>query len=396
MEQNVLIKNGRAVLPDRVMNNCDIMIADGSIISLSAGSSIKVATRTKVIDAGGRYVFPGFIDLHCDAIEKEIEPRPNAFFPIEISLSELEKKLAGQGVTTVFHSISFAEGELGLRSNDMAAKIIEKIQSITARRSLIRNRIHIRFEITDVFASDFIVSLIHRGIVDLLSFMDHTPGRGQFQRAEDYRAYLAKTYRMSCGVIDEIVVRKEQASGGLDAIVGLLAEEAVAHGVTLASHDDDSAGRVQDMLDLGVKISEFPVNLEAAAKAHDVGMWICVGAPNVVRGESQSNNLRAIDAIKRNIAQILCSDYYPSALLHAVFKLTVEGFSLPEAVAMASLNPAKAIGIDDVLGSIEVGKKADLIIVDHQDELPVILTTLVEGYPVYQIDYRGEHINANG
>ena len=38
---------------------------------------------------------------------------------------------------------------------------------------------------------------------------------------------------------------------------------------------------------------------------------------------------------------------------------------LPEAVRMASLNPAKILEIDDTLGSIEVGKQADLVLLDH-------------------------------
>jgi N-acetylglucosamine-6-phosphate deacetylase len=35
--------------------------------------------------------------------------------------------------------------------------------------------------------------------------------------------------------------------------------------------------------------------------------------------------------------------------------------SFPEAIKMASLNPAKAIAVDHYLGSIEIGKAADLV-----------------------------------
>lgn len=31
---------------------------------------------------------------------------------------------------------------------------------------------------------------------------------------------------------------------------------------------------------------------------------------------------------------------------------------------MASLNPARAIGMDDTIGSIEIGKRADFILMD--------------------------------
>gem|GEM_PF-6205124 len=200
-------------MPDRVIENCRILISDGLISKVTGCEEIGADRETTIIDAAGKYIFPGFVDLHCDAIEKEIEPRPNTLFPTGISFRELEKKLAGQGVTTVFHSISFAEGELGLRSNAMAARIIKQIKKDTAQYSLIRNRIHVRFEISNMSAGEMIAALIRRRVFDLLSFMDHTPGRGQYQKVEDYRAYLANTYRMSSGSIDEILARLGPDSG---------------------------------------------------------------------------------------------------------------------------------------------------------------------------------------
>lgn len=50
--------------------------------------------------------------------------------------------------------------------------------------------------------------------------------------------------------------------------------------------------------------------------------------------------------------------------------------SLPEVFSCASLNPAKAVGEEDTIGSLEVGKCADIIICD--DDINVI-TTIIEG-----------------
>jgi imidazolonepropionase-like amidohydrolase len=57
------------------------------------------------------------------------------------------------------------------------------------------------------------------------------------------------------------------------------------------------------------------------------------------------------------------------------------GLSADEALALVTLNPAKQLMIDDRVGSIEVGKDADLVIWDG-DPLSVYskaLTTLVDG-----------------
>lgn len=52
------------------------------------------------------------------------------------------------------------------------------------------------------------------------------------------------------------------------------------------------------------------------------------------------------------------------------------GISIPEAVACASLNPAKAIGEDKNIGSLEVGKLADIIICDDDFNVE---TTVING-----------------
>jgi N-acetylglucosamine-6-phosphate deacetylase len=55
--------------------------------------------------------------------------------------------------------------------------------------------------------------------------------------------------------------------------------------------------------------------------------------------------------------------------------------SLAEAVQMASYNPARVIGIEDKIGSLEPGKGADIILLD--DALRVVLT-MVDGKVVYR------------
>lgn len=57
------------------------------------------------------------------------------------------------------------------------------------------------------------------------------------------------------------------------------------------------------------------------------------------------------------------------------------GFSLPEASRITSLNPARVIGLQDSLGSIEPGKLADIAVLNPEFEC---LMTLREGRPIYQ------------
>jgi N-acetylglucosamine-6-phosphate deacetylase len=56
------------------------------------------------------------------------------------------------------------------------------------------------------------------------------------------------------------------------------------------------------------------------------------------------------------------------------------GVPLPEAIKMASLNPARAMGFADRLGSIEVGKEASLVVIDEDINVYI---TVVKGKIVY-------------
>jgi N-acetylglucosamine-6-phosphate deacetylase len=66
------------------------------------------------------------------------------------------------------------------------------------------------------------------------------------------------------------------------------------------------------------------------------------------------------------------------------------GISIPDIFRMGSFNPARQLGISDVIGTIEAGKFADLIILD--EELSVVLT-LVEGNIVYRKDQAMKEFN---
>ena len=86
-----------------------------------------------------------------------------------------------------------------------------------------------------------------------------------------------------------------------------------------------------------------------------------MGGPNAVRGGSHLNWLAAADALKAGVASAICSDYHPTILPQAIFKLHQQGVAgLPEIVRCVTRAPALAAGLDD-RGVLEAGKRADLV-----------------------------------
>ena len=381
MRRSFVVENATVVTPDTVLEHASVRVEEGRISEVRAGPVANGAMR---IDGSGKLLLPGFIDLHGDAIEKEIEPRPRTLFPIDYAIHELDKRLAACGVTTTYHSISFADGEIGTRSNELASRIVSEVAA-RAPHLKVRTRVHARFEITDRSAVPVLAERIDRGEVGLLSFMDHTPGQGQFQEVTSFKAYYGTVYGKSDAELDGIIESKvrSQAESAPESVRTLLAH-ARGRGLALASHDVDSAEKVTWLEEQGIGITEFPVNMDTVRAATVAGIHVMLGAPNVFRGRSQAGNLSAREAIAGGHGDILCSDYAPQAMLHAVLLLARLGLlPLHEAAKLVSLQPARAVGLDARTGSIEPGKDADLVLVDPGDELPHVLRTFVAGREVF-------------
>lgn len=378
------IRDAEIVMSDEVMRG-HVYVEDGTIQAIDTNAPFKAAAATDVtvIDGSGYLLMPGMIDLHSDAIEKEAEPRPNTILPLALSLYELEKKLAAAGVTMIYHSLSIGTG-LSLRGDHLMQQLVELINQYKQEASLIRHRIHLRYEVTHFAGLDIAEQLVQANKVDYFSYMNHAPGIGQYSRPGSFEAYVMKRQGVDEGEVQTIVDALMEKQTKIDwQRIQALTELVRQQGICIASHDDDSPTLLDTSRAMGATVSEFPLNLETATYARQQQMDVCVGAPNLIRGGSHDQNLSAIDAIKSGAANIICSDYAPSLLLPSIFKLIDEGIALPEAVNMVSLNPAKALGLADQYGSIEVGKNADLLLVDQQQH-PSVRLMLVNGHIVFE------------
>jgi alpha-D-ribose 1-methylphosphonate 5-triphosphate diphosphatase len=373
------LTGARVVLPDTVIKDATVLIEDDIISAINPYSGY----GAQAIDLRGKTLIPGMIDLHCDALEKEVEPRPGVHFPLDFACAQADKRNAAAGITTVYHALSFANEELGVRNNEFAASVARAVHDWNPH-GLVDNRVHCRYEVTDPTAPKVLLELMSAGEMHLLSVMDHSPGQGQFKDIGAFRDYLARTYKKTEAELDTLMQYKlVQAEGAMDRIK-LLISAAKQRNIRIASHDDDTPEKVETLHAMGVGISEFPINLEAAHAAHARGMHTIFGAPNILRGKSQSGSVRALDAVIANVADCLCADYHPATLIVAVFRLpALADISLADALRLVSTNPAHAAGLTD-RGEITVGKRADLVSVAQINGLVQANRVFSAGQLVYQ------------
>jgi alpha-D-ribose 1-methylphosphonate 5-triphosphate diphosphatase len=374
----------KIVASDRVIERGAINVEDGKIAEIVEGDM-----RGRGLSAVGLTLIPGIIDLHGDMLERDIEPRPNAFFPVDMSLYELDKRLAGAGITTAFAAVGFAWHQNDLRTQEKATEII---RAINRKRDqlMVDFRVHARFEITNPETAAILEALLRDRQVDLVSLMDHTPGQGQYSNLERYVDFMVKWLGIPRELLEEraaeTMVKRMQEVAETPRDWDAAAEVcrlSCEYNIPIASHDDDKPHKVDHMHSLGVSISEFPVTLEAARCARDLGMHIIMGAPNAYRGASNTGNLSAMEAVRAGVVDIFATDYYPAAMLQAAFKLAREGIMpLPQAVKLITENPASAVGLTD-RGRVAVGLNADLVLVEEAPDHPRIRAVLRDGHPIY-------------
>ncbi|NOU70225.1 phosphonate metabolism protein PhnM [Paenibacillus sp. LMG 31458] len=390
-----LITNGIIITEETLLEGYDLFVYEDRIAKIVRRGEFTPDANTEIIDASGGYIAPGLIDIHSDYIEHMTAPRPTSLIDFRLSLRETEKELISHGITTMYHSLSIFKSVdykyRPIREPENVRKLVDLIDQTHHSKHLVRHRFHARFEIDNLEEIESLKAYIMEEKVHLLSFMDHTPGQGQYRDLELYK----KTIRGYEDVSDEnveLIIANHQSKQKMtvDAIREI-AEMAKARNIAIASHDDDSVEKLDLVQSFGTTISEFPITLDIARKAKEKGLFTIAGAPNVILGGSHSGNLSAAEAVNDGSIDILCSDYYPAAMLHAVFQLASQyEKGLVEMFKLVTLNPARAVNMDGILGSIREGKKADLLIIERlePDDFPVITAVMVDGKLIQKTNYR--------
>ncbi len=363
------------------------------------------------INARGLVLAPALIDVHGDAFERQVMPRPGVYFPMETAVLETDRQLAANGIATTYHSITLSY-EPGLRSVARGREMMEAIRTLAGRLT-VENRIQLRWE---TFANEALETLdwaMSGPLKPSLAFNDHlsmamrsfdTPIQQRlFEHSPDFAvaemddpqlverwSKTAVRAGMSMDEFMEMIRRIWARRPDVVAQIRAVADKARAKGIPMLSHDDTQAETRQFYREIGARTTEFPMTMGPTQDARDAGDTIIFGSPNVVRGGSHIGSLGAADMVEAGLCDVLASDYYYPAMLAAVDRLDRERRADRLKIwSLVSSGPAKAMQLHD-RGSIAVGKRADLVLVDWPDGLtPAIRITMVAGRMAYRSQSAG-------
>ena len=346
---------GARVLRGAMLADDTLTLADGRVVDGPAPD----------LDLSGFLLLPGIVDLHGDGFERHLTPRPSAPFDKTRALRSVAAELAANGVTTAWLAQSWS-WEGGFRGADAAEALMVALES--ARPGLsVDLRLQIRLETHVPADHPRVLDTVARHGIDCVVFNNHLPealemAETQPRRFAQWAAQQGRDPQVLLTIVEEALRLDSQVPQALAVLAGALA----ARGVTMGSHDDPDAATRGFFRSIGATICEFPTRADAAAEARAAGEPVVMGAPNVVRGGSQSGNIAAERLVADGLCDVLVSDYYYPALAQAAWVLADRGvLPLARAWALISTRPAEVMALAD-RGTLDAGKRADLVVVNPE------------------------------
>jgi alpha-D-ribose 1-methylphosphonate 5-triphosphate diphosphatase len=368
MMTETILTNAILVLPAQIVAGT-IVLHGTTIAAVQPGRS----SAPGALDMDGDYLIPGAVDVHTDNLERQVQPRSLARWPSRSAMVAHDAQCAAAGVTTVLDALCL--GDLGF-DKDRIRTFLDGVVDldVLTEAGLLKAEhfLHLRCEVPSTDMLGYFDPVADHPLIRMISLMDHSPGVGQYVDMDFYRE-LRRRGGLDDATIDRRVKELQDQRARLRAPNRrALLDRIRGKDIALASHDDRTVEEIAENAADGIRISEFPVTMEAARAAKAADMQVIAGAPNIVRGGSHSGNVAAMDLLAADAVDAFASDYVPPALVEAAFQCAREArISLPAAIAMVTDHPARVAGLPD-RGRLEPGLRADIARVRLHENLPIV------------------------
>jgi imidazolonepropionase-like amidohydrolase len=379
--QDVAIRNATVLtIANGTMENATVVVRDGKITAV--GRDVAVPEGVRVIDGTGKYVMPGIIDAHSHmAIEGGINEgsesvTPEVIIPVRDDDQTIYRALAG-GVTSalLLHGSANTIGGQGA---------VIKMRWGQPADSLYFDGAH---RIVKFALGENVTRASSSAPDSLRRFPKSRMGveqtlRWWFTQAQEYEAeweaYRARRDR------NAVEPRRDLR---LEALADIMRGDIKVHAHSYRGDEILMLMRVAE--DFGFRINTFQHVLEGYKVADEMAEH---GAMASTFAENWGYKVEAQDAIPHNMAimsdrGVIVSVNSDSGervrrmYQEAAIGMKYGGMSENEALRMITLNPAMQLGVDELVGTIEVGKQADLAIFSAHPFAPEahVEMTLVDG-----------------
>ncbi|GAA0122281.1 MULTISPECIES: N-acetylglucosamine-6-phosphate deacetylase [Clostridium] len=374
---NTLIKNIRLIMPDAVLKGYGVVFSEGKITDIDLEENINLQLIDKIIDGEGQFLSPGFIDIHNHG---------NTGNDI---MDSREETIDNIGQFHVKNGVTSYLGTIITSSYDNIIAAIKNIVNYKNKKSL--------SQLLGIHLEGPFFSVLKKGAqpekyikepdIDIIK---------EFVELAKDKLKMVSIAPEAYGAIEVISYLKEKDITVAMAHSNATFDEAkrgINHGVTVATHLFNGMREFNHREPgiIGAALTDNRVYCEIIydkIHLHDETVKIALkikGADKIVLvsdamraaglkdGQYELGGQKVI--VNNGAARLENGGLAGSTLnlKNAVYNMvTMLNIPIQDAITMASLSPAKAIGVDNFKGSIEIGKDADMLLFDDNINISAV------------------------
>ena len=371
MQHPTAITNGRLVLPYALVTDRSLLVKDGKILGFSAPD--QVGAEFERVDAGGRYVTPGLIDIHTHgALGHSFNEPDEAAWEI-ITAENLRR-----GVTSLLATLG-------------AAPMEELVACLALAREW-KKKLHAGSRVLGVHSEGPFLSMGQKGAQNPLGIQSLEDGAMEKLLAYSdvltiltYAPEIPGALELTDRLRELGIVAAAGHSSAYDSDLLAAYEHGLRHTVHIWSSQSsvirDGPWRKPGLLEATLTMDGLtaemisdnrhlpPTLMKLAYRCKGADM-LCIisdassaaGFPEGTRFDFEGLECEVINGVAVLVDQTAFAG--STTLLNEMIPILTNVVDIPlvEAVRMASLTPAKVIHADRTKGSLEAGKDADLVI----------------------------------
>jgi N-acetylglucosamine-6-phosphate deacetylase len=377
-----VIKNGTVITPFRIIKSGVVVFEHGKITSVGSQSDVKTPKEARLIDASGKIVAPGFIDVHIhggkgrDIMEGSYE-----------AINEIAKFAASHGTTAFLPTTVSAP-------RDDLLKAVRAVKTAMERGTQ-------GAEVLGVHLEGPYINPEKHGAHDAEHVRPSSPEEIKELLEAANRTVKIVTLAPEVNGSEELI--KELVKLGIVVSVGHSnatyqeAIEAMKLGVTHAAHtfngmrsfhhrEPGIVGAVlvhdeltAELISDNIHMHPIAMKLLARTKGTDKVVLVtdAIQAAGMPDGKYKLGKQKVI--VKKGVCKLESGELAGSTLtMNEAVRNTMKSVGIPltTAIKMATINPAVAISVNKSKGSLEPGKDADIVIID--DKVNVYMTIVKE------------------